>query len=97
MSLTENEIYKLGLQKGINSLQLTRDWLFFSIINIAMKGKLNYPPTAIELKIDFPLDENFIEKCTDVNVEYLYKLLKEIDGTISTIANINNLKMEEIK
>jgi hypothetical protein len=88
--------YKEQIIDSINELWEARNKVFGLLVSMAMSNDLKEIDDAFEIGDIFYFEYAHFEDISDPNIQALISLSKQMDQTIETMMNINDIKANEI-
>jgi len=84
------------IKETIRVLVSTREQLFERALNLAMKGPLEDIDEAFEIGDVYDFKLAHFDNTTDINLQKLVDLIKEVEKTADSIVNLNDLDYGDI-
>jgi hypothetical protein len=91
-----SKLYKENLIETINTLVQCESMIFSSAVNLLMNGELKEIDKVFEVGEIYEFNINHFETSTDINIQYLTKVLKSVKNTIESLQNINAINDDEV-
>jgi len=88
--------YTEEIKETVRVLANTRQQLFERALNLAMKGPLEDIDEVFELGDVYDFKLAHLDNTTDINLQKLVDLIKEVEKTADSIVNLNDLDIEKI-
>ena len=92
-----HKIYRSRLIETLNELMTMRNTLFKSITHLALSGKLNYLAKDMELDDELLVDIELFKTIDDINIQYLTRILVELNQSANSVAKINDIRMKDLE
>jgi hypothetical protein len=89
-------LYRNSLISSVENLKTARQQLFVNLVNLAMNNEMQEISEAFEIGETYDFSLEHFEHSKDVNVQKLSALIRDIDNTIASYININNLSKNEM-
>ncbi len=81
--------YKREIEETLNILVSQRQIIFERALNLAMNGVMNEINDVFENNDIYEFELNHIDNSSDSNLQLLVDLIKSIEKTTESIANLN--------
>lgn len=92
----ETDIYRTHLITAYQNILDFKSELFTDALNIAMAGDMKEVNEAFEEGDVFTFSMEHLENSNDANLQKLVELLKNIDNTLASLSNLNNIQESEL-
>jgi len=90
-----NQKYKNEIEETIKSLVAQRNLIFERALNVAMNGVLTEINDVFENNDIYEFDLSHFDDSSDSNLQLLVDLIKSIEKTAESIANLNSIDLKE--
>lgn len=90
-----NQDYKNEIKKVVKNLVSLRHETFGLALNLAMKGELEEINEVFEINETYEFSLEHLDKSSDANLQLLVDLIKKIERTAESIANLNKIEIED--
>ncbi len=91
-----NQPYKNTIKATIKDLVSIRHDLFTQAINLAMVGELSEVDDVFEVGDVYQFKMEHLENSSDANLALLVELIRKIEKTAESIANLNALDIDAL-
>lgn len=91
----ETTDYKDSLQQAADALVGIREQLFNIVFQVAITGELKEWSDSIDVGDEVTFSKEIFAGCGDANVQLLTQLLTNVERTCDSLANLNNLRLED--
>lgn len=82
------------LETAVNLVEI-RHQLFENLLNIAMSNELSDINEVFEMGDTYTFELNHFNNSSDVNVNLIVDLIKDVEKTIMSFCNLNNLDIDD--
>lgn len=91
------DIYRKRLIEAYQNLLDFKNELFTNALNLAMAGELKEIDSAFEEGDTFTFTIEHLEDSKDINLQKLVEFLKQLDGLMGALSNINAIQEDELE
>jgi hypothetical protein len=88
--------YREQLVKTVDYLIEVRHILFNNSLNLAMKNDLKEIDEVFDIGETYVFSLNHLDNSSDINLQKVVDLIKNIEKTVDSLININVIKDEEL-
>jgi len=89
-------LYRNSVIESLQLLENVRNQVFTQIVNIAANGEMKEVLDVFEEGDYYTFDIDQFEDSTDVNIQKLFHLCKNIEGIYDSLLNVNAVGDEEL-
>ena len=87
--------YKHEIEETLNTLVSQRHIIFERALNVAMNGVLKGINDVFENSDIYEFELNHLDNSSDTNLQLLVDLIKSIEKTTESIANLNSIDLKK--
>lgn len=89
--------YRNTIIESVDYLIELRENVFTHALDLAMKNHLTDFDNVTKEGEIYPFNLDYLDKSSDINLQSIVDLIKNIEYTVNTLINLNAIKNDELK